>query len=259
MEASMENDPKGRKAASLRAQRLSLLDEERNLAGNAHQKPYRILIADDHVLVRRGLRGLLEMQPGLEVCFEAATGTAALEYVRQGKPDLVIMDLTMPQMNGLEAARTIRRESPETEVLVLTIHFTDDLAREVLRSGALGYILKSDPDMDLLAAVDHMRHHQPFFSTRLAISMAQNFIAPPPGAEDAADDGPPREDDPLTDRELEVVGLLAHGKSNKETATALGVSTRTIESHRNHIMHKMGFASFSDLVRFAVRNSLVEP
>jgi DNA-binding NarL/FixJ family response regulator len=259
METGTGNEARVRRPESARSLRLSILDEEKNVASHPEVKPYRILIADDHILVRRGLRTLLETHPGWEVSCEAATGVEAVEHIRKGKADLVIMDLTMPEMNGLEAARTIRQESPATEVLVLTMHFNDELAREVLRSGALGYVLKSDPDKDLLAAVDHMRQHQPYFSTRLAISMAQNFIAPSAGTDGASDDGPPGEDDPLTDRELEVARLLAHGKSNKETAAALGVSSRTIESHRNHIMNKMGFASFSDLVRFAVRNNLVEP
>lgn len=212
-------------------------------------------------MVRRGLRALLESNSGWEVCHEATTGAEAVEIVRKGRIDLVILDLTMPEMNGLDAARTIRREMPATEVLVLSMHFTEEIAREVLRTGALGYMLKSDADTELLAAVDHMRHHLPYFSARLSVSMVQNFIVKPNDAGDGAegDDTPPGEDAPLTDREMEVVKELAHGKSNKETAAALGVSSRTIESHRNHIMHKMGFTSFSDLVRFAVRNNLVEP
>jgi len=222
-------------------------------------KPYRILIADDHAVVRRGLRELLETQPGLEVCGEAANGAEALEQVRTGKPDLAIVDLTMPEMNGLEAARSIRQESPTTEVLVLTMHFADELAREVLRTGALGYMLKSDADVELIAAVDHMRRHQPFFTTRLAVSLAQSFVSAT--ADDGACGHPDCNDNdsPLTDRELEVTRLLAEGKSNKECAAALGVSSRTIESHRNHVMRKMKFSSFSDLVRFAVRSKLVEP
>jgi DNA-binding NarL/FixJ family response regulator len=225
-------------------------------------KPYRILIVDDHALVRRGLRALLETQPGLEVCSEAANGVEALDQVRKGKPDLAIMDLTMPEMNGLEAARTIRREYPGTEVLVLSMHFADELAREVLRTGSLGYILKSDSDAELLTAVDHMRRHQPFFTSRLAISLAQNFIARGtalPDGEGSTEEGGADSESPLTEREIEVVQLLAEGKSNKEAAAKLGVSSRTVESHRNHIMRKMSFLSFSDLVRYAVRKKLVEP
>jgi DNA-binding NarL/FixJ family response regulator len=221
------------------------------------EKPYRILVADDHAVVRRGLRSLLESQPGLEVCCEAATGTEAVEMAKAGRPDLMVLDLTMPEMNGLDVTRAVREESPSTAVLVLTVHFSEELAREVLRAGALGYVLKSDADSELLAAIDHVRHNQPFFTSKLAASMAQTFVqgpsSGPNGSGDRALSG-----SPLTTREIEVIQLLAEGKSNKEVAIELGVSTRTIESHRNHIMHKMNFASFSELVRFAVRNNLVE-
>lgn len=179
-----------------------------------------------------------------------------MEHVKREKPDLVVLDLTMPEMNGLEVVQAVREQLPATEVLVLTMHFSEELAREVLRCGALGYVLKSDADAELLAAVDHARHHQPFFTSQLAASMVQNFVH---GASAGAAGEGGQPDSPLTPREIEVVQLLADGKSNKQVAAALGVSSRTIESHRNHIMHKMNFASFSDLVRFAVRSNLVEP
>ncbi|MBZ5696788.1 MAG: response regulator transcription factor [Acidobacteriia bacterium] len=217
-------------------------------------KPYRVLVVDDHAVVRRGLRSLLASQAGIEVCGEASTGIEAMEIVKKSKPDLVIMDLTMPDMNGLETSRAVKDASPETEVIVLTMHFSDELAREVLRAGAIGYVLKSDADSELLAAVDHARHHQLFFTSQLALTMAQNFVG---GTGEGGQEGGPGS--PLTPREIEVVQLLAEGKSNKEVAAALNVSTRTIESHRNHIMTKMKFASFSELVRYAVRNNLVEP
>lgn len=217
-------------------------------------KPYRILIADDHSVVRRGVRALLASQPGLEICSEATTGPETMDRVKKDKPDLVILDLTMPEMNGLDVARSIREESPETDVMILSMHFSDDLAREVLRTGAMAYVLKSDADKDLLAAVDHVRHRQPFFTGQLATSMMQTFMEGRTEASAEGEDGVT-----LTPRELEVVQLLAEGKSNKEAGAALKVSNRTIESHRNHIMHKMGFASFSELIRFAIRNNLVEP
>jgi DNA-binding NarL/FixJ family response regulator len=161
-------------------------------------------------------------------------------------------------MNGLEVMRKIRKESPSTAVLILTMHFSEELAREMLRSGALGYVLKSDADTELLAALDHARHHQPFFTSRLAISMAQNYVRSPGETTGSGEDGV-LPNAALTPRESEVVKLLAEGKSNKEAASTLGVSTRTIESHRNHIMHKMNFASFSELIRFALRTHVVEP
>lgn len=219
-----------------------------------HDKSYRVLVVDDHPVVRRGVRAILESQPGIEVCSEASNGLEAMEQVKKAKPDLVVLDLTMPEMNGLEVTTAVREQSPETEVLVLSMHFSDELAREVLRCGALGYVLKSDLDTELLEAVDRVRQHKPFFTSKLAVTMAQNFVAGPPEGDPEG-----QSDSPLTEREIQVVQLLAEGKSNKEVAAALGVSTRTIESHRNHIMRKMNFTSFSDMIRFAVRSSLVAP
>jgi DNA-binding NarL/FixJ family response regulator len=217
-------------------------------------RAYRVLIADDHALVRRGIRALLETQPGIEVCCEASTGVQAIEHIKTGKPDLVLLDLTMPQTNGLEVLQVAKQDSPSSEILILSMHFSEELAREVLRAGAIGYVLKSDADSDLLAAVDHARHHQLFFTGQLATSMARNFVDGGGGADGDAETGSPG----LTDREVEVVQLLASGKSNKEVAAELKISPRTIESHRNRIMKRMAFQSFSDLVRYAVRENLVE-
>jgi DNA-binding NarL/FixJ family response regulator len=222
-------------------------------AGSA--KAYRILIADGQTVVRRGLRSLLEPQYGIEICGEAATGTEAIEQVKTLKPDLVILDLELPEVNGLDATEQIREASPDTEVLVLTIHLTTELAREVLRTGALGYVLKSDTERDLLVAVDQMRRRKPFFTTRLTVEMARSFLR----VEGDKTGGEEGEVSPLTEREMSVLQMLAEGKSNKEVASALSVSVRTVESHRNRIMHKMNFGSFSELVRYAVRNSLVDP
>jgi DNA-binding NarL/FixJ family response regulator len=222
-----------------------------------HSKIYRVLVVDDHPVVRRGIRAVLETQPGIQVWGEASNGAEALDLVKAAKPELVLVDLTMPEMNGLEVTAAIREVSPDTEVLVLSMHFSEELAREVLRCGALGYLLKSDADEELLAAVDHARRRQPFFTSKLATTMAQNFMAGRAGDVALDEDGQPAS--PLTEREIQVVQLLAEGKSNKEVAAALGVSTRTVESHRNHIMRKMNFGSFSDLIRFAVRSNLVEP
>jgi len=216
-------------------------------------KTYRVLVADDHAVVRHGVRALLETQPGVSVCCEAATGAEAIDLVKRERPDLVVLDLTMPEKNGLEVARLIREEAPATEVLILTMHFSEAVAREVLRCGARGYILKSDADTELITAVRHVQQHKPFFTGKLAMTMADSFVR---------DVGDPEEEDPecpLSTRELEVVQLLAAGKSNKEAAGMLGVSSRTVESHRNHIMRKMGFTCFSDIVRFAIRNNLIEP
>jgi DNA-binding NarL/FixJ family response regulator len=217
--------------------------------------PYKILVVDDHAVVRQGLRTLLETQSGVEVSAEASNGIEALDVVKKSKPDLVVLDLTMPEMNGLDAARAIRDVAPQTEILILSMHFSEEIAREVLRCGARGYLLKSDANTELVTAVHRVRRGEQYFTSRLSATMAENFAhSRGNGTEET-----PLAGTPLTPREVEIVQLLAEGKSNKEAAAALGVSTRTIESHRNHIMHKMNFESFSDLVRFAIRKSLVEP
>lgn len=220
-------------------------------------KPYRVVVADDHAVVRRGLRSLLDAQPGVEVCAEASTGAETLDCVRELKPDLLVLDITMPEIGGLEVTRTVREQCPSTTVLVLTMHYSEELARDVLRAGALGYVLKSDADADLLAAIDHLRHNQPFYTSALALMMAHTFVH---GQSDFLQVSGDKllSGSPLTNREVDVIQLLAEGKSNKEVALELGVSTRTVESHRTHIMHKMNFRNFSELVRFAVRNNLIE-
>jgi len=222
-------------------------------------RPYRVVVVDDHAVVRRGVRALLELHPGIEITGEASNGIEALEIVRKRKPDLVVLDLTMPDMNGLELTRAIRAENDAVEMVVLTMHFSEEVAREALRSGAMAYVLKSDADKDLLTAVDHVRNKLPFFTGQLATSMAQNFVNSP--GEDGATipEGGSGGEVRLTAREIDVITLLAQGKSNKEAAGDLGVSARTVESHRNRIMRKMNFSSFSDLVRFAIRNKIIEP
>jgi DNA-binding NarL/FixJ family response regulator len=219
-------------------------------------KPYRVLIADDHAIVRRGLRAALAGRPGIEVCCEASNGREAVELVKKGKPDLVVLDLTMPEMDGLEAARTIHKQSPDTVILVLTMHFSREIAREVLRSGARGYILKSDADADLAVAIEQLRRGQPVITGKLATAMVESFVS----SENLVDaTSGPQTGVRLTQREMEIIKFLAQGKSNKEIAINLVLSTRTIESHRHHIMRKMRFCSLSDLVRFAIRQGLVEP
>jgi DNA-binding NarL/FixJ family response regulator len=220
-------------------------------------KPYRVLLADDFPATRRGVKQLLETMPGIEVCCEAANGREALELVKECKPDLVVLDLAMPEMDGLDAAGAIREAAPTTEVLVFTMHFSEELARELLRTGVRGYVLKSDPESELLAAVEHLRAGRPYFTGALAATMAEKFLqgtGAPAAGEEAAVPGTP-----LTAREAEIIQLVADGKTNKAIAEVLGVSTRTIESHRHRIMHKMKFRSLSELLRFAVRNGLVEP
>jgi DNA-binding NarL/FixJ family response regulator len=221
-------------------------------------KHYRIQIADDHGVVRRGIRAVLELEPNLEITSETSTGTETLDHVRKNRPDLLLLDLTMPEMNGLEIAATVRQECPETQIIILTMHFSEAVAREALKCGALGYMLKSDADTDLIAAIRHVRHNRTFFTGCLANKMIDSFIEDP-RATVADEPKAPAEDCPLTEREKEVLRRLALGEGNKKVALAMGVSTRTVESHRNHIMHKMRFTNFSDMVRFAIRQNLIAP
>lgn len=218
-------------------------------------QPYRVLIADGHAVVRRGVRVLLESQSGIKVCGEATSGGEAIECVKEVKPDLVVLDPTMSEVNGLEAARAIREVSPSTKVLIFTVRHSEEFAREMLRCGASGYVSKSDLDTELITAVRHVQQHKPFFKSRLtrAFDPAPCKARGSAGAQEG-----PLPGSPLTAREVEVLQALANGLSNREAAAALGVSIRTIESHRNHIMRKMKFTSFSDMIRFAVRNDLVE-
>jgi DNA-binding NarL/FixJ family response regulator len=227
----------------------------------ASTETYRILLADDHAIVRRGVRALLESQTGIEVCAEASDGYQAVELSKNQKPDLVILDLTMSPMDGLEASTMIRMECPETQVLILTMHFSDDMARKALLSGSLGYVLKTDSDEDLIVAVNEMRHLRTFISPRLALSMAQSYIRESGNAVRTV--SPPNANEgaavvPLTCRQIDVLRLLAHGKSNKEVAHQLGISTRTAEVHRNRMMQKLNCKSFCDLLLFAIRLKLVQ-
>jgi DNA-binding NarL/FixJ family response regulator len=216
------------------------------------QKPYRVLIVDDHEVVRSGIRAILESQVGVEVCCEAANGVEAIEHVRTGKPDLVLLDLTMPEMNGLEVVRIIRQISPESDVLILSMHFSEVVVRETLRAGARGYLLKSDASDELLIALEHLRQGKTYFTSRLAAFMAKDDCH---GAN--TDAACLVGETPLSRREIEILQLLAEGNSNKQTAARLGISTRTVESHRDHIMHKMNFLNLAELIRFALRNNLV--
>jgi DNA-binding NarL/FixJ family response regulator len=211
----------------------------------------RILVVDDHAVVRRGVRALLESQEGWEVCGEATTGRDAVEQSRRLRPDVVVMDLSLPELNGLDATRHILKDAPETEVLVLTMHQSEELARDVLQAGARGYVLKSDADENLIAAVDHLRQHKPFLTTTVTEFVLDGYIR------DGADQDASRR--AVTAREREIIQLIAEGKSNKNAASLLKISVKTIEAHRANIMRKLHLRSVSDLVRYAIRNTIVQP
>jgi len=215
--------------------------------------PLRIVIVDDHAVVRRGVRALLESQSGWDVVAEATTGREAVAVVQRLRPDVVVMDLSLPELSGLEATRQIVKESPHTEVLVLTMHHSEQLARDVLQAGARGFVLKSDADQSLIAAVESLRQHKPFLSSTVTEFVLDGYIR----AADGAVGGGLH--DPTTAREREIIQLIAEGHSSKEAAAVLNISVKTIEAHRASIMHKLHFRSVSDLVRYAIRNKLVQP
>jgi DNA-binding NarL/FixJ family response regulator len=212
----------------------------------------RILIADDHAIVRRGLRTLIEAQEGWVACAEASNGREAVEKTEELKPDIAILDIGMPELNGLDAARKILKSSPQTEVLILTMHHSEEVAAEVLKAGPRGYVLKSDADHNLVAAIGALLQHKPYLSPDVTEMVLSDYVS---GHGTASSEPRTR----ITSREREIIQLLAEGKSNKEVASALEISTRTVETHRAHVMHKLGLASFGDLVRFAIRNNLVQP
>jgi DNA-binding NarL/FixJ family response regulator len=215
--------------------------------------PLRILVVDDHAVVRRGVRALLESCEGWEVCGEATTGRDAVEQCRQLRPDIVVMDLSLPELNGLDATRQILKDAPGTEVLVLTMHHSEELARDVLRAGARGYILKSDADESLIAAVETLRQHKPFLTSTVTGFVLDDFVRRGDSAQ--ADLSPAG----VTSRERELIQLVAEGRSNKEAASTLGISVKTIEAHRANIMRKLQLRTVSDLVRYAIRNKIVQP
>lgn len=213
----------------------------------------RILIADDHELIRRGLATTLGDVPGWSVVVEAENGRRAVELARSTQPDIAILDMTMPELNGLEATRQILSDRGSTRVLILTAHESEQLVREVLNAGAQGYVLKSDAGKALVTGVEALMDGRPFFTSKVARLVLEGFLRSPDA--DAANGAAQT----LSPREREIVQLLAEGKSNKEVARALGITVKTAETHRSNIMRKMQFASLSDLIRYAIRNNIVGP
>ena len=211
----------------------------------------RIVIADDHEMVRRGLVATLADVAGWTVVAQADNGRDAAELVATHGPDIAILDLSMPGLNGLDATRRILAARPETRVLILTAHESEQLVREVLAAGARGYVLKSDAGRILVRAVEALLEGQTFFTSRVARLVLEGYLRG--GGAEAQEPA-----QALSVREREIVQLLAEGASNKEVARALGISVKTAETHRSNIMRKMQFASLSDLVKYAVRNKIIE-
>jgi DNA-binding NarL/FixJ family response regulator len=208
----------------------------------------RILIADDHEVVRSGLRAILEKQPGFEVVGEASNGLEAAQQALATRPDVVILDYAMPVQNGVEATREIRAKSPRTEVLIFTMHDSEEIVEDVLSAGARGYLLKADANNHLIAAVQALGRHEAYISGRLSAGLLDTLLAKRKR----------ERKDTLTPRERSVVQLIAEGNTNKAICVKLGVSLKTIETHRAAAMRKLDLHTTADLVRYAVKNRLVE-
>ncbi len=212
----------------------------------------RILVADDHEIVRKGLVSLIKSQPNWEVCAEADNGRQAVELAKQLKPGVIILDIGMPTLNGLEATRQILRDNQQARILILTITDTDQAVRDVLDAGARGFLLKSDAARDLVSAIDALQYNKTFFTARVAEMVLSGY---------RGNYGAPKKNlllPNLTPREREVVQLLAEGRSTKEVAVHLDLSVKTAETHRSNIMRKLGLHSVSELVLYAVRNNIVQ-
>ncbi len=213
----------------------------------------RILLVDDHEIVRRGLRALLEAHPGWEVCGEAGDGRAAVELARTLTPHVVVMDLTMPKLNGFEAARLILKKAREVQIVILSMHEPEEVVREVLAVGVRGYVLKSAAGRDLVAAVEAMVRGEMFFTSPVAVRVHEQALRP------ASRPASRRTPGNLTPREREILLLLAEGKTNRGVGEFLNISVKTAETHRARIMRKLAIDSVADLVRYAIRNGFISP
>jgi DNA-binding NarL/FixJ family response regulator len=214
----------------------------------------RILVADDHDIVRYGIRALVMSRPGWEVVGEASNGREAVEAAERLKPDLCVLDLMMPCMNGLEATRRILQHDPAAKVLIVTMHESELLIHEALKAGARGYVLKSDPVKDLQAAIEALLSGGVFLSSKVSALLLNEFLQSSRGNGKSASRSSL---DLLSPREREIVQLLAEGKSNKDIAAILNISVKTMETHRHRIMQKLQLTSIVDLVRYAIRNQIV--
>lgn len=214
-----------------------------------HKHRVRILLADSQDIVRAGLRTMLEKRADWCVCAEAGNGKDAVRLAALSNPDVVILDIQMTDLDGADVTRQIKRRRPQTEILVLTMHDDESRIREVLAAGARAFVLKSEGASKLLQAVDSISRHNPFFAPPAAETLLKSFLLT-----DVKIDASPR----LTTRQVEIVRLLTTGSSNKEVAAALGISIKTVETHRAAIMRRLGFRSIANLVRYAVRERVIK-
>jgi DNA-binding NarL/FixJ family response regulator len=214
-------------------------------------KPIRILLADDHTIMRDGLRAMLERQPDIEVVGEAGDGRECVQLASQCAPNVVMMDVAMPEMNGIEAARRIIADLPGTHVLMLSMHQDESYVLRSLKAGALGYLLKDSPRDEVLAAIRAVAGGKPWLSGKVASLMQEDYMRQleSRGLDDSYE--------LLTGREREILQLLAEGKANKEVANVLFISPTTVETHRGHILQKLGLHSTADLILYAVRKRII--
>lgn len=215
-------------------------------------KKVRILIADDHDIVLVGIRLLIEAESGWEICGEATNGREAVTLAGQLEPDIVVLDVAMPELNGVDATRQIKQLLPETEVLAFTGTESEALLHQLFSAGARAYVLKNEAGEQLIPAIKALCRHQPYLVARNAQVILQSYLHGGIQTAQAAPNG-------LSPREREIVQALAEGKSNKEVAAGLGISVRTAETHRRRIMQKLGLRNISDLIRFALRHQLAQP
>jgi DNA-binding NarL/FixJ family response regulator len=208
----------------------------------------RILIADDHDVVRSGVRAILEGQAGWEVVAEAADGKAAIDHALATQPNVVILDYAMPLVNGIEATRQIRARVPGAEILIFTMHDTANLVRDVLEAGARGFLLKSDAKRFLVAAVESLADHKPFFTSKVSQALLDSYLSKSADHEST-----------LSGREKAVVQLISEGHTNKQIADILSISLKTVETHRAVAMRKLKLDTTAALIRYAIRNNLVQP
>jgi DNA-binding NarL/FixJ family response regulator len=211
----------------------------------------RILLADDHTVVRQGLRRVLEDRPEWEVVAEAGDGREAVRQAEQHKPDIAILDVAMPLLNGIETTRQITRRVPNTRVLVLSMHADEAYVTQMLQAGATGYLLKDSADVDLIQAVSEVAKGKSFFSPAIARVMLDDYVR------QLADKGVTDRYQSLSEREREIFQLIAEGKTNKEIASLLSISPSTVETHRAHIMEKLDLHSAAEIVLYAVRRGVI--
>jgi DNA-binding NarL/FixJ family response regulator len=211
-------------------------------------KPVRILLVDDHEIVREGVRALIQRHEGWEICGEATNGREAVAQATKLEPDIVVMDIGMPELNGLDATRQIKRALPEAEILIFTGNETEEIVRNVFKAGARAYLLKMEANRHLIPALEMLCKHRTYFSSKVSEMIFSGYMQGGAGVEDTA----------LTPRERETVQLIAEGKSNKEIAELFRISVKTVETHRAAIMRKLHLESFAALVRYAIKNGIVE-